>query len=108
MFGIMATLGRFYYELRQYTRQHQNIQELKSVINNQLHALEFGMYKSEAVINQLKSTLVLFDLQLKELDKSMKLHIKSEKIDGKVKKYISNERSQDTDIIHNTCRNKWI
>jgi transposase len=86
---LWQPLGRFYYELRQYTRQHQNIQELKSVINNQLHALEFGMYKSEAVINQLKAH-VLFDLQLKELDKSMKLHIKSnEKIDGKVKKILA-------------------
>ena len=84
--GLWQPLGKFYYELRQYTRQHQNIQELKSVLNNQLHALEFGMYKSEAVINQLKSTLVLFDLQLKELAETMKFHIKSnEKIDRKMK-----------------------
>ncbi|WP_417980308.1 transposase [Flavobacterium sp. GT2P42] len=87
---LWQPLGRFYYELRRYTRQHQNIQELKSVINNQLHALEFGMYRTESIINQLKSTLELFDLQLKELDYSMKLHIKSnENIERKVKNILA-------------------
>lgn len=87
---LWQPLGRFYYELRHYTRQHQNIQELKSVINNQLHALEFGMYRTESIINQLKSTLALFDLQLKELDHSMKLHIKSnENIERKTKNILA-------------------
>jgi transposase len=79
-------LGRYYYELRQYTRQHQNIQELKSVINNQLHALEQGMYRTESIIEQLKSTLALLDLQLKEIDKNIKLHIKSDEMVEKKQK----------------------
>ena len=83
---LWQPLGQYYYELRHYTRQHQNIQELKSVINNQLHALEFGMYQTESIIKQLKSTLELFDLQLKELDQSIKLHIKSDvNIERKIK-----------------------
>lgn len=87
---LWQPLGKYYYELRHYTRQHQNIQELKSLINNQLHALELGMYRTESVIEQLKSTLALFDLQLKELDKSMKFHIKSnEDIQRKAKNILA-------------------
>jgi hypothetical protein len=37
----------FFYELRQYTRQYQNLQEQKTVFNNQLHALEHAMFKSK-------------------------------------------------------------
>lgn len=76
--SLWQPLGRYYYELRHYTRQHQNIQELKTVISNQIHALEHSMYRSDLLIDQLKSTLVLFNSQLKELDKKIKLHLKSD------------------------------
>jgi transposase len=75
---LWQPLGRYYYELRHYTRQHQNIQELKTVISNQIHALEHGMYRSDLIIAQLKSTLALFELQLREIDRSIKAHIKSD------------------------------
>jgi transposase len=77
---LWQPLGRYYYELRHYTRQHQNIQELKTVISNQIHALEHGMYRSDLIINQLKSTLELLNLQLKEIDKNIRKHIKSDAI----------------------------
>ncbi len=76
--SLWQPLGRYYYELRHYTRQHQNIQELKTVISNQIHALEHSMYRSDLLIDQLKSTIVLFNAQLKELDEKMKLHLKSD------------------------------
>jgi transposase len=60
------------YELRQYTRQHQNLQEQKTVVNNQLHALEFGMYDIKPVVKQLKKVIQLFDKQIKELEKIIK------------------------------------
>lgn len=75
---LWQPLGRFYYELRHYTRQHQNIQELKTVISNQIHALEHGMYRADLVIIQLKSTIELLNSQLKEIDKKIKQHIKSD------------------------------
>ncbi|WPR71904.1 IS110 family transposase [Flavobacterium sp. NG2] len=78
--SLWEPLGRYYYELRHYTRQHQNIQELKTVISNQIHALEHSMYRSDLLIDQLKSTITLFDAQLKELDKKMKLHLKSDAV----------------------------
>ena len=36
---LWQPIGKYFYELRQYTRQYQNIQEQKTVINNQLHSL---------------------------------------------------------------------
>jgi transposase len=72
--------GKYFYELRQYTRQHQNLQEQKTVINNQLHALEFGMYEVKSVIQQLKEVVQLFDKQIKELEKMIKKHLESDQI----------------------------
>lgn len=72
--------GKYFYELRQYTRQHQNLQEQKTVINNQLHALEFGMYDVKPVVKQLKKVIQLFDKQIKELEKIIKKHLESDEI----------------------------
>jgi hypothetical protein len=55
-------MGKFFYELRQYTRQYQNYKS-KTVFNNQLHALEHAMFKS--MIKQQQDTIKLFDKQLK-------------------------------------------
>jgi transposase len=72
-------MGTFFYELRLLTRQHQNITELKTVIKNQLDALSFAMHQLESVTDQLKQTVQLFEKQLKELDKIILTHIKSNK-----------------------------
>ena len=72
--------GKYFYELRQYTRQHQNLQEQKTVINNQLHALEFGMYDIKPVVKQLKKVIQLFDKQINELEKIIKKHLESDQI----------------------------
>lgn len=70
-------MGTFFYELRLLTRQHQNVTELKTVLKNQLSALSYAMHHLDAVNNQLEQTIVLFETQLKELDKEIKAHLKS-------------------------------
>jgi transposase len=78
-------MGTFFYQLRLLTRQHQNVTELKTVLKNQLDALGFAMHQSEEVNQQLKQTITLFETQIKELDKVIKSHIKSdEKVQQKV------------------------
>jgi transposase len=78
-------MGTFFYQLRLLTRQHQNVTELKTVLKNQLDALGFAMHQSEEVNQQLKQTITLFETQIKELDKVIKSHIKSdEKVQEKV------------------------
>lgn len=73
-------MGTFFYQLRLLTRQHQNVTELKTVLKNQLDALRFAMHQSEPVINQLQETIILFNTQIKELDKAIKNHIKTDEI----------------------------
>ena len=58
--------GRMVYELRQYTRQYQNIQEQKTVIKNQLHSLENSMYNNKTDAKQLNKIIKLFEKQLNE------------------------------------------
>lgn len=70
-------MGTFFYELRLLTRQHQNVTELKTVIKNQLDALGFAMHQLESVTDQFKQTIQLFETQIKELDKAIVQHIKS-------------------------------
>ena len=45
------------------------------------------MYTNQIVIEQLESTIVLFDLQLKELEKKIKLHLESE---AEIKQKVAN------------------
>jgi transposase len=70
-------LAKYFYELRLYTRQHQNLQEQKTVINNQLKSLECGMYINNKIVKQLKRLICVFEKQLIELDKLIKDHINS-------------------------------
>jgi len=72
--------AEFYHTLRSLTRQHQSLQELKTNIGNQLHALEYTMYKPKVVIKQLKKSVALLDKQLIEMETAIKKHIQSDVI----------------------------
>jgi len=54
------------YKLRQLTRQHTQLQELKTQLHNQLLALEAGMYHSGEVRKQLMKMIEQIDRQLAE------------------------------------------
>ena len=83
-------MGTFFYELRLLTRQYQNVTELKTVIKNQLDALSFAMHHLESVTDQLKQTIELFETQLKELNKSILQHVKSnQQVSERVEKICS-------------------
>jgi len=75
---LWEPMGTFFYQLRLLTRQHQNVTELKTVLKNQLDALGFAMHQLDAVNNQINQTVSLFESQLKELDKEIKAHLKSD------------------------------
>jgi transposase len=82
---LWEPMGTFFYELRLLTRQHQNVTELKTVLKNQLDALSFAMHHLDSVTNQLEQTITLFETQLKELNKEIKAHLKSnEEVNSKV------------------------
>lgn len=82
---LWEPMGTFFYELRLLTRQHQNVTELKTILKNQLDALSFAMHHLDSVTNQLEQTITLFETQLKELNKEIKAHLKSnEEVNCKV------------------------
>lgn len=75
---IWEPMGVFFYELRLLTRQRQNLTELKTIIKNQLDALSHAMHQLSSVTDQLKQNINLFESQIKELDKAILTHLKSD------------------------------
>ena len=85
--GLWEPMGKYFYELRQYTRQYQNLQEQKTVFRNQLHALKHAMYQNKQMIKQQEATIKLFDKQLLQLVDLIKKHLASDQI---VKNHVKN------------------
>lgn len=82
---VWQPLSTFFYELREMTRQHQSLQELKTSINNQLHAAMLGMHQIKLVIKQLKSHISMLETQIEALEKAIEKHLnKDEKVAEKV------------------------
>jgi transposase len=63
-------LSPFYYELRTYTRLHEDIQQKRTDTTNQLHALKHSAVQMKAAVKCLERLVKLFD---KELDTTKKL-----------------------------------
>lgn len=70
-------MGEYFYKLRSLTRQNQSIQELKTSVGNQIHALKHGMYLEKNVLKQLKKTVALLEKQLIELESIILKQLKS-------------------------------
>ncbi|HUM45934.1 MAG TPA: IS110 family transposase [Chitinophagales bacterium] len=85
-FDSWQPLSKYYYELRQLTRHHQSMQESKTSIANQLHALQHSAYASKEVTKQLKKTIDLFDKQIEQIKLAIIKHIgNDETVNRKVK-----------------------
>jgi len=68
------------YTLRDYTRQHQSINEMHTATSNQLHSIEHSQFRNKDIIKQLKSTLRLLERHLKEMETIMGKMIKSDPV----------------------------
>lgn len=79
-------MNSFYYELRSLTRHYQSVQEMETVLRNQLHAEQVGMFTSKAVEKQLKAALKLFDSQAELLKEAIEEKINS---DAEVKRKVA-------------------
>lgn len=77
----------FFYTLRSYTRQHESLQQTKTILNNQKHAVENQAHINELVQKQLEHLIETIEAQIKELSKAINSHIKSnEDVCDKVKR----------------------
>lgn len=74
---LWEPMGKYFYELRQFTRQYMNIQEQITVYRNQLHSLKNSAYINKAIVKQLEQVIKLFTKQLKELEEQIKNHLES-------------------------------
>lgn len=72
---LWQPMDSYFYELRELTRQHQSLQELKTSLNNQLHASELGMYQSHLVVQQFKALITTVNKQIRELARAIEKHI---------------------------------
>lgn len=80
-------MNSFYYELRSLTRHYQSVQEMETVLRNQLHAEKSGMFASSAVVKQIEAGIKLFGSQADLLKEAIEGKINSEaevkrKVDG--------------------------
>jgi transposase len=66
------------YKLRQTTRQHTQLQEVKTQFSNQLHAVETSVYPDPLVKKQLLDLIDQIDLQLKACVQSIEKAIESD------------------------------
>src|SRR6266496_1782327 len=85
-------MNDFYYILRSLTRHHESLQNIKTNINNQLHADNAGMYANKQVGKQLKNLIETIDKQIAEIEKSIEdqsgKHIGKTKISKKGNSHI--------------------
>src|SRR5206468_12065605 len=82
--ALWQPMDSYFYQLRELTRQHQSLQELKTTVNNQLHAAELGMYQNNLVVSQLTALLTTLNGQLHDLAAAIEKHI-DDKVEVKQK-----------------------
>ena len=68
------------YTLRDYTRQHQSLNEMRTATANQLHSIEHSQFQNKDIIKQLKSTLKLIEKHLGEMEGIITKVIKSDPV----------------------------
>ena len=76
---IWLPKDEYFYQLRSLTRQQQSLQELKTNVNNQLHADQHGMYQNEVVISQLMLLIKTIEGQIKDIEAAIAAHLDKDK-----------------------------
>jgi len=80
----------YYYTLRSLTRHHESLHNLKTNINNQLHADDIGIHSNKQIDKQLNKLIDTINKQIVEIEKSIEDHIASDttvqqKVNGIIK-----------------------
>jgi len=74
---LWQPMDEFFYTLRAMTRHHQTLQELRTSINNQIHADEHSIYSIKSITKQNKKLKVAIEKQLKEIEQAIHDHLYS-------------------------------
>ena len=70
-------MGDFFYKLRHLTRHHEQLQESKTLFNNQLHALEHSAFEVKEVLKQQRKLIALVEKQILDTFQAIHTHINS-------------------------------
>ena len=83
---VWQPMGDFFYQLRQLTRHHQNLQESITAFKNQLHALEHSAWSAKEVVAQQKQLIKLLEKQVQQTrDAILKLISTNEDVQQRMK-----------------------
>lgn len=72
-------MSGFFRTLRDLTRQHESLQQQRTIIIGQLHSKEHGMNTDGFVSKQLKASIRFMEKQLVEVEKAIRRHLSSDK-----------------------------
>ena len=75
---LWQPMDEFFYTLRAMTRHHQTLQELRTSINNQIHADEHSIYSIKSVVKQNKKLKAAIEKDLKEIEQAIHDHLYSD------------------------------
>lgn len=75
---LWQPMDEFFYTLRAMTRHHQTLQELRTGINNQIHADEHSIYSIKSVVKQNKKLKAAIEKDLKEIEQAIHDHLYSD------------------------------
>lgn len=74
---LWQPMGDYFYVLRELTRHHEQLQESKTNVRNQLHAIEHKLYTVKEIVKQQHKFLGLIEKQLEEICTAIEKHINS-------------------------------
>jgi len=115
MFGLEKKLEdwvqpkKAFRELRQITRERDQLITERTMLKNQLHAEQVEAYPSENTISRIKARIEMDNTQLKEIMAEIAASIKIDLELNQVVKLIT-DRSRNWAINggHHFSRNKWL
>lgn len=72
-------MGEYFYRLRSLTRHHQSLQEMRTMLANQLHASNLCMYQDKGVAKSLEKMIKTVEEQVKANERAISNHIASDR-----------------------------
>ena len=79
-------MGEFFYQLRSLTRHNQSLKETRTILTNQMEAVEHCMYQDKKTTQSLVKIIKTIDVQIKANTKAISEHIQSnEEVEQKIK-----------------------
>lgn len=74
---LWRPMGEYFFTLRQMTRFHEQLMNTRTIVKNQLHALEHSVYEAKELLKQQKKLVAAIEKQISEVRLQITRHIES-------------------------------